>query len=88
MPVILGQAQIPAGLEQTLEERTGNLKAFDATKLATECGSSKAVNIVLLGAASRNLPFSNEAWMKVIEGNVKEKFVEMNKFAFTKGQQA
>ena len=88
MPVVLGQAQIPADLDQILAERSGELKAFDATQLAEECGSSKAVNVILLGAASRKLPFSNEAWMKVIEGNVKQKFVEMNKFAFIKGQLA
>ena len=71
-----------------MTERAGNLKAFDAMQIAVESGSSKAVNVVLLGAASGNLPFSTDAWMKVIEGNVKEKFVEMNKSAFIKGQQA
>ena len=88
MPVILGQAENPADMDGVLSENAGQLKAFDATRIAEECGSSKAVNVVLLGAASQNLPFSNDAWMKVIEGNVKEKFVEMNKFAFIKGQQA
>jgi indolepyruvate ferredoxin oxidoreductase beta subunit len=88
MPVIMGQAQIPQDLDRILTERAGNLKAFDAMQIAVESGSSKAVNVVLLGAASGNLPFSTDAWMKVIEGNVKEKFVEMNKSAFIKGQQA
>ena len=88
MPVVLGQAENPADLDRVLTGKAGYLKAFDALKLATECGSSKAVNVVLLGAASRDLPFSNEAWMNVIEGNVKKKFVELNKFAFTKGQLA
>ena len=88
MPVILGQTAIPADLDRILEENAGSLKAFDAGALAAECGSSKAVNVVLLGAASRNLPFSNDALIHVIEGNVKEKFVELNKLAFTKGQLA
>lgn len=88
MPVVLGQAEIPAQLDRILEEKAGELKAFNALQVAAECGSSKAVNVVLLGAASRKLPFSNEAWMDVIEGNVKAKFVELNKFAFIKGQLA
>ncbi|MBQ9060234.1 MAG: indolepyruvate oxidoreductase subunit beta [Firmicutes bacterium] len=88
MPVIMGQAQIPEDLDRILADRAGNLKEFDAMQIAEESGSSKAVNVVLLGAASKNLPFSTDAWMKVIEGNVKEKFVEMNKFAFIKGQLA
>ena len=88
MPVVLGQAENPADMDRVLEEHAGYLKEFDALKIAAECGSTKAVNIVLLGAAARNLPFSTEEWMKVIEENVKPKFVEMNKFAFMKGQLA
>ena len=88
MPVILGQAEYPADLEAALEDRAGKVKAFDAMRIAEECGSSKAVNVVLLGAASNDLPFSDDAWMKVIGDNVKERFVEMNKFAFQQGQQA
>lgn len=88
MPVIMGEAEYPADLDQALQERAGKLKAFDALQIAEECGSSKAVNVVLLGAASADLPFDDAAWMKVIDGHVKEKFVEMNKLAFTRGQQA
>lgn len=88
MPVVMGQAQVPEGIDQALEENAGSVKAFDAGAVARDAGSGKAVNVVLLGAASRSLPFSNEAWMKVIEKNVKERFVEMNKYAFIKGQLA
>ena len=88
MPVILGQAEIPENLDEVLESSAGEIKAFDAARIAEDAGSSKAVNIVLLGAAARKLPFSTDAWLKVIEGNVKEKFVEMNKFAFMQGQLA
>ena len=56
MPVIMGQAEIPENLDQVLNERAGNLKTFDAMQIAVESGSSKAVNVVLLGAASGNLP--------------------------------
>ena len=88
MPVILGAAQYPENLDETLTAQAGKLKAFDALRVAEEAGSSKAVNVVLLGAASKDLPFSDDAWIKVIEDNVKPKFVEMNKFAFTQGQLA
>lgn len=88
MPVILGDGEYPSGIEETLASRAGKLKAFDALSIAEEAGSDKAVNVVLLGAASGALPFSDEAWQQVIEKNVKEKFIEMNKFAFSRGQQA
>ena len=88
MPVILGQAEYPQAIEEKLEGSAGQIKAFDALRIAEDAGSDRAVNIVLLGAASEALPFSEEAWMKVIEENVKKNFIEMNKFAFIKGQQA
>ncbi|MBR1993706.1 MAG: 2-oxoacid:acceptor oxidoreductase family protein, partial [Firmicutes bacterium] len=57
-------------------------------KIAEECGSVKAVNVVLLGAASNDLPFDEDAWIKVIEENVKPKFVDLNKKAFELGRNA
>jgi len=62
------------------------LVEFDALAIAEEAGSSKAVNVVLLGAASSALPFTQEEWMEVIEQHVKPIFVELNKEAFAKGQ--
>ena len=88
MPVIIGDAKYPEDIESALAERAGTLKAFDALRIAEEAGSDKAVNVVLLGAASKELPFSDEAWQAVIEKNVKERFIEMNKFAFSRGQRA
>ncbi len=88
MPVILGQVEYPDGIMARLEEKTGAVKAFDALRIAEECGSVKAVNVVLLGAASKDMPFDEEAWIKVIEENVKPKFIELNKKAFEMGRNA
>ena len=88
MPVILGQVEYPDGIMARLEEKTGAVKAFDALRIAEECGSVKAVNVVLLGAASKDMPFDEEAWIKVIEENVKSKFIELNKKAFEMGRNA
>lgn len=88
MPVIMGQAEYPDNIMETLEKQAGKVKAFDALEIAERCGSIKAVNVVLLGAASRDLPFDEAAWVKVIEENVKPKFVELNKNAFEEGRRA
>ena len=88
MPVIMGQAEYPYNIMETLEKQAGKVKAFDAIEIAERCGSIKAVNVVLLGAASRDLPFDEAAWVKVIEENVKPKFVELNKNAFEEGRGA
>lgn len=88
MPVIMGQAEYPENIMKALEQEAGTVKAFDALSIAEKCGSVKAVNVVLLGAASKDLPFDEDAWIKVIEENVKPKFIELNKKAFELGRQA
>ena len=88
MPVIMGQAEYPENIMTALEAKAATVKAFDALKIAAECGSVKAVNVVLLGAASNDLPFDEDTWIKVIEENVKQKFVELNKKAFEMGRNA
>ena len=88
MPVVLGQAEYPDNIAEVLEANAGKVKAFDALQIAENCGSVKAVNVVLLGAASKDLPFDEEAWTKVIEENVKPKFIDLNKKAFEMGRQA
>ena len=88
MPVVIGAAEYPADIMGTLSREAGQVKAFDALKIASDCGSVKAVNVVLLGAASKALPFSEEEWIEVIEKFVKPKFVELNKKAFAEGREA
>lgn len=88
MPVILGAADYPEDVEGFLKANANKVTCLDALGIATECGSQKAVNTVLLGAMAKELPFSKESWLKQIESTVKPKFVELNKTAFEKGYHA
>ena len=88
MPVVLGQAEYPQDIIARLKEKAGRVVAFDALAIAESCGSVKAVNVVLLGAASRDLPFDTDEWQQVIEKNVKTKFIDLNKMAFDQGRTA
>ena len=88
MPVVTGAKEYPQGLIAEMEEKGVKVLAVDALALAEEAGSPKAVNVVLLGAASKDLPFDEDAWIKVIEEKVKPKFVELNKKAFEMGRNA
>lgn len=88
MPVIMGAAEYPTGIIEFLQKNADNVTCLDALKIATECGSIKAVNTVLLGAMAKELPFSKETWIKQIEKTVKPKFIDLNKEAFEKGYQA
>ena len=88
MPVIIGAAEYPENLVQKMEDAGLDVDAFDALSLAEEAGSSKAVNIVLMGHLSRNFDFTEEEWMTALEQSVAPKFLELNKKAFALGRNA
>ena len=88
MPVITGAAAYPQGLEEKMTAAGVDLDAIDALALAEEAGSSKAVNIVLMGRLSKWFDFPEEQWLTAIEESVPPKFLEMNKKAFHLGRNA
>lgn len=86
MPVITGAAEYPAELCEKIKKAGINLDAMDALKLANEAGTSKAVNLVLMGRLSKYFDFTEDEWMDAIEKSVPEKFLEINKKAFMLGK--
>jgi len=88
MPVITGAAQYPAELVEKMQAAGLDVDAIDALKLATEAGSAKAVNIVLMGRLAKWFEFTEEEWLTAIEQSVPAKFLEMNKKAFALGRNA
>ena len=88
MPVVAGKAEYPENLAEKIKAEGVDIDAFDALKLAEEAGSSKAVNLVLMGRLSKHFEFPEEEWMRVIEQSVPPKFLEMNKRAFALGRQS
>ena len=86
MPVITGAARYPEGLEGKLRALGIDLDAVDALSLAEEAGSSKAVNIVLLGRLSKWFDFTEAEWLEAIEQSVPPRFLELNKKAFALGR--
>lgn len=85
MPVITGAMAYPDGLVDKMRSAGIQVDAIDALKLAEQAGSSKAVNLVLMGRLSRYFDFTMEEWMTALEQSVPEKFLEMNKKAFALG---
>ncbi|MCM1217917.1 MAG: indolepyruvate oxidoreductase subunit beta [Lachnospiraceae bacterium] len=86
MPVIAGAAAYPEKLKEKLSALGIQVDALDALSLAEEAGSSKAVNLVLMGRLSRHFDFTQEEWMDAIEQSVPPKFLELNKRAFVLGE--
>lgn len=85
MSVITGAAEYPQGLVEKMRGAGFSVDALDALRLAEEAGSSKAVNLVLMGRLSRYFDFTEEEWMTAIEQSVPEKFLAMNQKAFRLG---
>lgn len=88
MPVIIGAAEYPDDLQGKMRAAGIDLDAIDALTLAEQAGSSKAVNLVLMGRLSKYFDIPEEEWMQAIEASVPAKFLEMNKTAFKLGTQA
>lgn len=85
MPVVTGAAEYPDELVEKMKNEGFFVDAVNALELAEEAGSSKAVNLVLMGRLSKFFDFTEEEWIKAIESSVPAKFLEMNKKAFALG---
>lgn len=88
MSVITGAAQYPEGIEAKLTAKGAKVIAVDALAIAAELGSTKAVNVVLLGMLSQHLDISPEVWDATIRAGVPERFIDLNLKAFARGRAA
>ena len=86
MPVITGAAEYPTDALDKLSSLGLSVDSLDALAPAIEAGSSKAVNIVLMGRLSKYMDISEEKWINAIKKSVNAKFVEMNLKAFELGR--
>ena len=85
MPVITGVAEYPSEVLEEIKDKGIFVDKIDALTLAEKAGSSKAVNIVLMGRLAKYFDIEYNKWVEAIEQVVAPKFVEMNKIAFESG---
>ena len=88
MPVITVNAAYPENHIEKMQQSGAEVDAFDALAVANEAGSSKAVNIALMGRLSRHFDFTEEEWEAALIQCVPERFAELNKKAFALGRNA
>lgn len=88
MPVITGAAEYPEDIIGKIEKAGAKVTAVDALSLAEKAGSSKAVNVVLMGVLSKSMDFSEGVWQNALEKCVPPKALEINKKAFKLGENA
>ena len=87
MPVITGAMAYPQDLIAKMRAAGADVDGVDALALAEQAGSSKAVNIVLMGRVSRYFDFPLEAWHQALEESVPSKLIELNRKAFALGRE-
>jgi len=93
LPVLLGQMEYPENIVDTLKAAASEgtkIVPVDALDLAMEVGTSKATNIVMLGALSNYLGVDEATWKEAIEEAfaAKPKTIPGNITAFEKGRKA
>ena len=88
MPVITGAAVYPENLVEKMRAAGAKVDAQDFLAMAEAAGSSKAVNIALMGRLAKYFDIPVEKWLDAIVDTVAPKFVALNKKAFELGYQA
>ncbi len=87
LPVAAGLAEYPGDIIDRIKKYAKKVFVVDGMSVALRAGSMKVMNVVLIGAISKFLPFKNDAWLKVIKKRVPEKYVELNIKAFKLGSE-
>ncbi|MBR2987249.1 MAG: indolepyruvate oxidoreductase subunit beta [Clostridia bacterium] len=88
MPVITGVATYPTDILEKLAAKGASIDSFDALAIAEKAGSSRAVNIALMGRLAKYLTIPYEKWLNAIKNTVAPKFVALNETAFSLGYNA
>ncbi|MBQ9021463.1 MAG: indolepyruvate oxidoreductase subunit beta [Eggerthellaceae bacterium] len=86
LPVLTGKAMMPSNVEMRLKSYGAHL--LDAESLASQAGSNKTANVVLLGALSTGLPFAQDIWEEQIRLKVPEHTIDINIAAFHLGRES
>jgi len=86
--VASGAAKYPENIFDKIKAVVPDVLMVDGLKLAKQAGTSRAVNVVLLGALSNFLPFSNKTWEKALTKRVPQKYLEANIKAFQLGRES
>lgn len=86
--VASGLAVYPDHIEERIAQAHAHVRGLDAVALAAQAGTARAANLVLLGALSPHLPFSDAQWDAVLRRELAPAILEVNLRAFQLGKGA
>ncbi len=81
-----GRAVYPADVDERLRSLFPRLLCVDALGIATGLGSSRSLNVVIVGALSHYLALDPGAWDGALQKRVKPAWLEVNRKAFAAGR--
>ena len=84
LPILSGKFDYPQGVIEELQSKVKTV-VVDAARKAAELGSSKVMNVILLGAIIKAMGLEDINWNKIVREQVKEPFVELNLKAIETG---
>jgi indolepyruvate ferredoxin oxidoreductase, beta subunit len=84
--VALGYSTYPSNINNKLKSITKNLYSIKASDIASEIGTIKITNVIILGLLSNFLEFDLAQWKKKLKSMVPSKFYKMNLKGFEIGR--
>ena len=86
MPVISGTKTYPGEIIKSIKNSGVRVYDIDALEIAKECGTTKAVNIVLIGVLSQIVKdIDKEIWLDALRTVIPTRLLAINEKAFQKG---
>jgi indolepyruvate ferredoxin oxidoreductase, beta subunit len=84
----IGDTPYPDDVLPMLKVKTTLIHVIDALDIAMKAGNKNTVNIVILGALSKIMDFSENAWEEALRKRVPAKFLDVNMKAFKLGRES
>lgn len=88
MPVITGAQSYPVDITEKLTAEGRDFRLIPGLALAAEAGSTKAVNVVMLGVLLKLIGEPQETAIRALEASVPAKLLEINRKALALGYNA
>jgi len=85
--VSAGPFKYPGDPEGLIRKRFKHYILCPCLDIARDLGDPRASNVVLVGLLSRFLPFEDHIWSKVLEEQIKPKYLDLNRKAFQTGRE-
>lgn len=87
LTVFWGKIPYPDNPEKIALQYSNNVYKIEALSIAKKLGIQRVINLVMLGAISSLLPFSEDEWNEAISKKIRPEFIEENKKAFIMGRE-